>query len=101
MSKRASTYLYRIYQYLVILPLAVVATAFFALLAFTLATLFSPKLASAWGGRAWARFITALTFARIQVSGRDLVDTESSYVVVANHLSLFDIFVLYGWCDCL
>ncbi len=99
MSTRAFIPFYRLYQYLVILPIAVLATAFFATLAFTLATFSSPKLASAWGGRLWARFIVALTFARIRVHGRDRVNAGSSYVIVANHLSLFDIFVLYGWLD--
>lgn len=90
---------YRVYQWLVLLPIAALATAFFAMLALALTTFSSPALASAWAGRPWARLIAALTPARVRVRGRQHVDPGESYVVVANHLSLFDIFVLYGWLD--
>lgn len=33
----------------------------------------------------------------VKVSGRDNIDPEQSYVVVANHQSFYDVFVLYGF----
>ncbi len=33
----------------------------------------------------------------VATDGKELVDPEQSYVLVSNHKSLFDIFVMYGW----
>lgn len=90
--------LYAVYQWGVFLPLAVLVTAASAVSAFLLAT-FSGSLASRLVGRRWARTIAALTPMRVRVRGREHVEPQGSYVVVANHQSLYDIFVLYGWLD--
>lgn len=92
---RALLPLYWIYQWLIFIPIAATATGLFAAWALVLATLASPSVASAWAGRPWARFVAALTPARVRVEGQ--VEEGVSYVIVANHLSLFDVFVLYGW----
>jgi 1-acyl-sn-glycerol-3-phosphate acyltransferase len=34
---------------------------------------------------------------RVQVEGREHIDPTQSYVLVSNHQSQYDIFVLYGW----
>jgi 1-acyl-sn-glycerol-3-phosphate acyltransferase len=33
----------------------------------------------------------------VEVIGRENIDTKQSYVIVSNHQSHYDIFVLYGW----
>ena len=33
----------------------------------------------------------------VNVTGRENIDPQQSYVVVANHQSLYDVFVLYGF----
>jgi 1-acyl-sn-glycerol-3-phosphate acyltransferase len=33
----------------------------------------------------------------VQVSGRENIDRRQSYVIVSNHQSHYDVFVLYGW----
>ncbi|MCP3997595.1 MAG: 1-acyl-sn-glycerol-3-phosphate acyltransferase, partial [bacterium] len=38
-----------------------------------------------------------LTPMRVTVAGRERIDPEQSYVIVANHQSPYDIYVLYGW----
>lgn len=48
-------------------------------------------------GVAWARFNSAITPMPVQVIGREKIDRQQSYVIVGNHQSLFDIFVIYGW----
>jgi 1-acyl-sn-glycerol-3-phosphate acyltransferase len=93
------TLLYPIYQWLVFVPLALALTVVFAALAVVSVALVSPRAASIWCGRPWARLLAWLTPARVRVVGRERVDPRVSYVVVANHLSLFDVFVLYGWLD--
>lgn len=56
-----------------------------------------PKLGSLLGGVTWARINSYTTPMFVRVSGREHIDPRQSYVVVSNHQSHFDIFVLYGW----
>lgn len=45
----------------------------------------------------WARLNFYLTPASLTVSGLENIDPKQSYIIVANHISQYDIFVLYGW----
>jgi 1-acyl-sn-glycerol-3-phosphate acyltransferase len=47
--------------------------------------------------RLWSRMILATVGARIQVEGLDRIDTSKPQVYVVNHLSAFDIPVLYSY----
>lgn len=89
--------LYWLYQWLIYLPLAVLATLLSALLAVPLALLISPRLANLWIAVYWGRVLAWLVPVRVQVEGLEQIDPDQSYVVVANHQSQFDIPVVYGW----
>ncbi len=89
--------LYEPYKWLILVPVFAVSTAFFGALALTLAIVVNPRAGSIVSGTAWARLNAWLTPMWVTVVGRELIDREQSYVVVANHLSSYDIFVLYGW----
>jgi len=89
--------LYPLYQWLVYVPLVVLATLIGALLAVPLALLVSPRLANLWVAVPWGRVLTWLVPVSVEVEGLDSIDPRQSYVVVANHQSQFDIPVIYGW----
>jgi len=89
--------LYPIWQWLVYIPLAVVATVLAALVAVPLALLVSPRLANLYVAAPWGRVLTWLVPVRVDIEGLDQIDRSQSYVVVANHQSQFDIPVIYGW----
>ncbi len=61
------------------------------------ATLFNPAFANRVVGRPWAKTLAWLTPMPVTIEGAENADPNRSYVVVANHISQFDIFVLYGW----
>ncbi|MFO8074134.1 MAG: lysophospholipid acyltransferase family protein [Polyangia bacterium] len=42
-----------------------------------------------------SRAVPALAGIRVEVRGRDAIDAHGTYVYVANHVNLFDIFVIY------
>lgn len=88
--------MYLPYKWLVFGPLMVLSTVFFATSAVVLAFV-SPRFASRLCGPAWARFNSLVTPMLVKVEGRERADPEQSYVIVANHQSQYDIFVLYGW----
>lgn len=89
---------YTLYKWLVVTTLAGLNTLILAIPCL-LCCLFSPKLASRVFARLWARINVYITPAQVQVYGRENLNSDQSYVVVANHLSQFDIFALYGWLD--
>jgi 1-acyl-sn-glycerol-3-phosphate acyltransferase len=88
---------YQPYKYLVVAPVLVLATAFFATLALVLSLFTSSREASRLAGSRWARVMAWVTPMRVEVEGRENIDPRQSYVLVSNHQSQYDIFVLYGW----
>jgi 1-acyl-sn-glycerol-3-phosphate acyltransferase len=89
--------LYPLYQWLVYVPLVILATLIGAFLAVPLALLISPRLANLYVAVPWGRFLAWMVPVRVEVEGRERIDPNQSYVVVANHQSQFDIPVIYGW----
>jgi len=45
----------------------------------------------------WARLNMLFTLMTIEIDGREKITTGQSYIIVANHQSLVDIYVLYGY----
>ena len=88
---------YQPYKYLVVMPVLLLATAFFATLALALSLYTSVRTASRLAGVGWEKVMAWVTPMRVEVEGRENIDPHQSYVLVSNHQSQYDIFVLYGW----
>lgn len=89
-------WLYQPYKWLIFIPLMLVNSIVFA----TLAALFSLAVSSAAGsfmGRCWARITCWITPIRVFVSGNENIKKNKSYIIVSNHQTGFDIFLLYGY----
>jgi 1-acyl-sn-glycerol-3-phosphate acyltransferase len=95
--KKIAYVLYQPYKFLVFLPWLIVSTLFFAFWAVILVYLVNPRIASLICGSTWARLNAYLTPMRVRVTGREHMLKTQSYVIVSNHQSQYDIFVLYGW----
>ncbi len=89
--------LYQPYKWLIFAPYLAVSTLFFGSLTVVLAFVTNPRITSFICGTIWARLNGYLTPIRVRVTGRENIDQTQSYVIVANHQSQYDIFVLYGW----
>ena len=63
----------------------------------TLVWFVRPKILSRIFGTSWARINSWFTPMMVSVRGRQHIDPGQSYVIVCNHQSQYDIFVLYGW----
>jgi 1-acyl-sn-glycerol-3-phosphate acyltransferase len=94
---RALRWLYQPYKFLVFAPFFGVSTFVFASVAVVLCLFLKPRVVSAISGVPWARLNALFTPMRVTVSGRENIDPAQSYVVVSNHQSHYDIFVLYGF----
>lgn len=90
---------YQVYVVLVFLPLVVVLTLLASTLSVLTAILINPNWASRQVAARWARLLAWLTPVAVSVAGTGNARPRQSYIVVANHQSQYDIFVLYGWLD--
>lgn len=88
---------YQPYKWLVLFPFLIANTLLMAAVALVLVYVIGPKRASQVAGVLWARWNGYLTHMTVRVKGRSNVDEKQSYVIVSNHQSQYDIFVLYGW----
>ncbi len=87
---------YWLYQYLIAWPILLVLTMFTAI--FTVCTVhwrnaeFVHKVQ-----QFWSRSFFWLMFLPVSVDGIEHIQPGQSYVFVANHQSMFDVWLVYGW----
>ena len=94
--KKLLRLLYKPYKWLIFGPILVCTTFILGGTAMVCAALAGPKAASLFGV-VWARLNSWATPMLVQIRGRGNIDKAQSYVIVSNHQSQYDIFVLYGW----
>lgn len=88
--------LYYIYQYLIALPLFTLMTLFCAITTI----IFQHWRNSRWLHAIqafWSRSFYYLLFLPVRVTGLENIKENTSYVFVANHQSMADVFLIYGW----
>ncbi len=89
--------LYQPYKWLICAPFLLVTTLLLGSLTIVLTAFLPSRWVSLICGTAWARLNAWLTPMPVKVTGRENIDPQQSYVVVANHQSFYDVFVLYGF----
>lgn len=95
--KKILAALYTIYKFTIFAVVLGVSTSFFGGLVFILMPFFKPRTVGKLTGVPWARVNSFMTPVILSVTGREHIDKNQSYVLVCNHQSHYDIFVLYGW----
>lgn len=89
--------LFVLYQWLVAFPVLLVLTILTAVFTIVLSPVFPNAQFSYFPARWWGRFFCYLLFIKVKVTGIEKLDPKKSYVIAANHQSIYDIFVVYGW----
>lgn len=89
--------LYRIYQFLVVLPLGLLATFLTAVITSIGCWLISAHFWGYWPGKIWSQFLCRILLLPVHIEGREHLDKKQSYVFVANHQGPMDIFLIYGF----
>ena len=89
--------LYQPYKWLICAPFLAATTLFFGTATIVLAPFLPSRWVSLICGTIWSRLNAWLTPMPVKVTGREIIDPRQSYVVVANHESFYDVFVLYGF----
>lgn len=95
--KKIGAILYKPYKWFVFLPFLALSTIFLGVPGCFIGWFISPKLASRISAVTWAKLNAWATPMFVKIIGRDNIDKKQSYVIVCNHQSHYDIFLLYGW----
>ena len=95
--KRIAFWLYQIYVFLILTPLGLLLTFVAGWTTVLVATLWNPKIASRYVAATWGRLICWITPVLVTVEGAENANPLRTYVVVCNHQSQYDIFLVYGW----
>ena len=89
--------LYKIYSFLIALPIFVVITIFVATTV-SIASFFGDTDRTAYYlPKFWSKCAFWLFLLRVKVEGRENIKKEESYVFLANHQGYYDIFLVYGY----
>lgn len=86
-----------IYQWIIAIPLLCLLTVLTALATIIGSTLGDSNIWGYYPGKYWSRIICSLFFIPVEVTGREHIKADTSYIFVANHQGAFDIFLLYGY----
>lgn len=95
--KRIAFWLYQIYVFLIFLPLGLLLTFIAGWLTVLVATLANPRVASRYVAANWGKLLCWMTPVSVSIEGAENADPCKTYVVVCNHQSQYDIFLVYGW----
>ena len=95
--KRVSFWLYQLYAWLVLIPLGLLLTIIAGWMTMLVSVIWNPRAGSRHVAANWGKLIAWLTPMLVTVDGAENADPGRTYVVVCNHQSQYDIFLVYGW----
>ena len=88
--------LFQVYVWLFLYPVAWTWTALVCIVIALMSHVGGAKWAGRYVARLWGKVILWITPVRVKTEGLEHVAAHQSYVVVANHLSTYDILAVYG-----
>ncbi len=89
--------LYKIYSFLIALPLFVILTIIVATIVIIAAFLGDSSFTSHHVLKFWGKCACWLYLIRVKVEGKENIQKDQSYIFLANHQGYFDIFLVYGY----
>jgi 1-acyl-sn-glycerol-3-phosphate acyltransferase len=95
--RKILNFLYRPYEWLVFFPFFFINTLCFGVIALVISSLVNQRIGSYFGGVIWSRINAFMVPMFVKVSGKENIEPNISYIVIANHQSYFDVFLIYGW----
>ena len=95
--KRIAFWLYQVYVWLVFYPIGLLLTLLAGWTTVLVSMIANPRIASRYVAANWGKLMCWLTPVWVTVDGAENANADKSYVVVSNHLSQYDIFLVYGW----
>ncbi|MBP3511128.1 MAG: 1-acylglycerol-3-phosphate O-acyltransferase [Prevotella sp.] len=90
-------YIYRVFQLLVAIPVALISTLVTAIIVIVGCTVGNGHVWGYYPGRLWSKIMVRIFLLPVKVEGRENLEPGQSYIFVANHQGAFDIFLIYGY----
>ena len=87
---------YKIYFWVVAIPIFLVATVITAMTVIIGCLLGGSRIFDYYPGMIWSRIVCILALCPVKVNGRENIQKGKSYVFVSNHQGAFDIFLIFG-----
>ena len=94
---KIKNFLFSVYQWIICVPIVIVLTLLTSIFTIILSPIFPNSNISYLPARWWSKATCGLFFIKVKVKGLEKIEKGKSYVFAANHQSMFDIFVIYGW----
>ena len=85
-----------IYSILFFIPIVIITTIICGTATIIMIPIFGDNKWGYYPGKVWARIICYASFVRINTKGNENIEHNKSYIFLANHQSIFDIFLIYG-----
>ncbi|MBP1663243.1 MAG: phospholipid/glycerol acyltransferase [Bacteroidetes bacterium] len=89
--------IFQVYLWIIAMPVLLLLTLITAILTLILSPVLPNSRISYFPARWWSKIICLLCFVKVKTNGFDHLDRKQSYIFIANHQSIFDIFAVYGW----
>lgn len=89
--------LYYVYQYCIAFPILLVVTILCAVIVIIITTLFGNRSGWNWATRIWGRMICYVLLLPVKTEGTEKLRKDQCYIIVGNHQSYFDVFLLFGF----
>jgi 1-acyl-sn-glycerol-3-phosphate acyltransferase len=86
-----------LYQICIWLPVFLTTTVLTALTVTIGCFLGGERFFSYYPGMWWSKIVCIITLCPVKVKGREHLDKNQSYIFVANHQGIYDIFLIYGY----
>lgn len=97
MGRKILHIVYQPYKWLIFIPFLAINTLLFGIIAVVVSSLVNQRIGSYFGGVVWSRLNVFLTPVLVTVKGKENIVSNTSYIVIPNHQSYYDIFLIYGW----
>ncbi len=91
--------LFSIYQWLILFPLIFIITNSVGIIIIINSYTKRSKYLNQKLGTWWGKLILFFSFVKLDTLGLENIEEKKSYVIIANHLSVFDIFVMYSFIE--
>lgn len=88
---------YIVYEICVALPVILIATFLTALITITGSVLSNQDFWGYYPGMIWSRIICTVLLLPVNKSGMENIEAGKPYIIISNHQSIFDVFLLYGY----
>ena len=86
-----------IYEIFIALPILVVLTLLTSIITIIGSAIGKSDFWGYYPARIWSRLFCFFSLVKVEVSGRENMDKNKSYVFVSNHQGAYDIFLVYGY----